>query len=540
MRIVLASIVSLALVCGLQSSPSSADAYSQVLGATKEPTSPAFGFEKQLVVGDSMEASPAPYAYGKFGSFAFNDQQEVAVSGDVGTLSFPVAEGLFVTRPGLRRAVTLRNTLLSGFENSWPAINNAGEIVSFVQDPQPDGRFRSVIRLFSNGETRDLLAAGQLLPDGRTVEGFYSDPTINDNGDVIVNVLSISERGEFVDYFVFSGDQMTRVAGNGAPAPGGGEFASLPGFVTPPGLNDSGTVLVSFDIAGGEFHGRAGVFLVRNGVPETVALTGDDLPGRFHVKETSGIHGALNNRDEVVFVAANSDRPYKVGVFTYSGGAVSRIAVEKDAAPGGVFTDVAYGGQDGFYSYFPTPRINDNGVVLFNAKVRGADGVVRPALFLASSHAMLRVVQAGDRLPTGQIIETVSHYSLNNLNQVAFNAFEDNGFQNGSPRPVGVFIATPVAPAVESIKLKSKRSGAKLIVKGSAMVAGDAVVEIDGVALEALGYPSKSRNDDGTARVVTSTDARLDALIPQGATVQVTVFNPLTGKRSEPFAFTRN
>ncbi|MGB5038624.1 MAG: hypothetical protein WBQ66_18595 [Blastocatellia bacterium] len=202
-----------------------------------------------------------------------------------------------------------------------------------------------------------------------------------------------------------------------------------------------------------------------------------------------------------------------------------------------MISSVAFGGEDGFQSDIPVVRINDSGTVVFNAKVEGPDGNLRRALYLGSPRGMLRIAQQGDRLPTGDRLYRITHYALNNLGQVAFYAYKDQPL--GSIEPIGVFLATPAAPAIRSVKLKASDSGLTLRVKGDAMVAGDAIIEIDGVALEALEYPAKSRNDDGTARIATSADPRLGDLLPVGRSVSVTVFNPLTGKRSEPFSFAR-
>ena len=65
------------------------------------------------------------------------------------------------------------------------------------------------------------------------------------------------------------------------------------------------------------------------------------------------------------------------------------------------------------------------------------------------------------------------------------------------------------------------------------------VIEINGVALNALDYPADFREDGGFTTRVISLDARLDQLIAAGQTVQVTVFNSLTNLRSAPFSFTR-
>lgn len=141
------------------------------------------------------------------------------------------------------------------------------------------------------------------------------------------------------------------------------------------------------------------------------------------------------------------------------------------------------------------------------------------AIFLASPKAILKVVGIGDRLPTGEKIRSINSFALNNLGQVAF-------FANGSasilnPDPLGVYLATPSAPAISSIKLKHKKGGLQLRVNGNAMITSDTVIEINGVPLGAIDYPSDFREDGGFITRVVSRDARLEQLIPEGRTVQV-------------------
>jgi hypothetical protein len=71
------------------------------------------------------------------------------------------------------------------------------------------------------------------------------------------------------------------------------------------------------------------------------------------------------------------------------------------------------------------------------------------------------------------------------------------------------------------------------------MITNDTVIEVNGVPLGALDYPSDFRVDGGFTTRVVSRDPRLDQLIQEGQTVQVTVSNSLTNLRSTPVTFTR-
>lgn len=108
-----------------------------------------------------------------------------------------------------------------------------------------------------------------------------------------------------------------------------------------------------------------------------------------------------------------------------------------------------------------------------------------------------------------------------------------------NPSPLGVYLATSVPPAIGSIKLKHKKGGLQLRVDGSAMITNDTVIEINGVPLDGMDYPSDFREDGGFTTRVVSRDARLDQLLQPGQTVQVTVFNSLTNLRSTPVSLRR-
>jgi sugar lactone lactonase YvrE len=93
-------------------------------------------------------------------------------------------------------------------------------------------------------------------------------------------------------------------------------------------------------------------------------------------------------------------------------------------------------------------------------------------------------------------------------------------------------------PRVTSIQIKRSPSGVRrLVVGGFGMSAGDAVVEVDGHALESIRYRDVAA--DGSARRLVATDPNFDALIPRGVVVHIAVFNPTTGSRSVPISFTR-
>jgi hypothetical protein len=91
-------------------------------------------------------------------------------------------------------------------------------------------------------------------------------------------------------------------------------------------------------------------------------------------------------------------------------------------------------------------------------------------------------------------------------------------------------------PAITRVKLKN--AGTRLLVDGAGFTTGDSIIEIDGTPVTKLKYPGDFQLPNGqTTRLVTKAD--ISGLVPTGVEVAVVVFTPSSGKRSEPFLFTR-
>jgi hypothetical protein len=91
-------------------------------------------------------------------------------------------------------------------------------------------------------------------------------------------------------------------------------------------------------------------------------------------------------------------------------------------------------------------------------------------------------------------------------------------------------------PTITRVKLKS--GGAKLVVDGLGFNTSDSIIEINGTAVTKLKYPAEFRLPNGqTTRLVTKGD--ISGLVPGSGEISIVVFIPSSGKRSEPFVFTR-
>jgi len=65
------------------------------------------------------------------------------------------------------------------------------------------------------------------------------------------------------------------------------------------------------------------------------------------------------------------------------------------------------------------------------------------------------------------------------------------------------------------------------------------VIEINGMALGGLSYPTEFQENGGTTTRVISRDPRLEQMMQSGQPVQVTVFNSLTNLRSAVVSLVR-
>jgi hypothetical protein len=222
------------------------------------------------------------------------------------------------------------------------------------------------------------------------------------------------------------------------------------------------------------------------------------------------------------------------GIFLWTDGQVSKIVADGDPSPiGGTFLRLDDPDLIELLRFI-RPRVNNNGSVLFKAKVKSPTGR-RTGLFLASSKAMLKIAATGDEIAPGAIPKKLGSFAINDLGQVAFLAYGDKRFRE----PLGLFLASPRTPEIGSIKLKRKKRGLELRVNGSAMITNDTTIEINGTPLGDLSYPEGFREDGGTTTRVVSRYPRLDQLIQQGESVEITVFNSLTNLRSTARLFSR-
>ncbi|HXG93036.1 MAG TPA: choice-of-anchor tandem repeat NxxGxxAF-containing protein [Blastocatellia bacterium] len=467
------------------------------------------------------------------GDHGLNDLGQVVISGFAGNCGV----GVYVVsnRTGFRVADVCHPTSFGRLSLFAGAnINNRGQVV-LNMGPAINNTIVDMILLYSDGQLTKIAAEGDQSPIGTVLGGScgLGPPSINNNGEVAFFACSNpdDEGRVFNGVLGFSGGTLHKVIKSGDASPLGGLISLAFGNAEPVHINDNGDVLFGAgqldpDITVQE---RFGLFLATADGIRKVELGRDIMPNGSKAADNSIGGGTLNNKGDVVFGLRLSGKP-QVGYFLYSGGQLSTIIVDGQPSPIGGKFDLLQEIEDP-----GGPRINDNGTVALMANVTGDNST--EAIFLASPKAIVKVVAVGDRLPTGEKIRNINTFALNNLGQVAFFANGDRSFFN--PRPLGVYLATPLAPEITSVKLKRKKGALELRVNGNAMITNDTVIEINGVALEQLSYPADFQENGGTTTRVVSRDSRLEQLIQSGSSVQVTVFNPLTNLRSGAKTFTR-
>jgi hypothetical protein len=277
---------------------------------------------------------------------------------------------------------------------------------------------------------RLVVAAGQPAPGGGAFERFdvAAQPVVapvNAEGRVAF-YASLVRTNAREGIFLATATRILKVAALGDAAPGGGtlsEFAKHP----LPALNDAGKVAFGAAIAGG--RASEGVFLASNGSLKTIALSGSDAPGILSGTFVEFDLPALNNLDDVVFLATvRRGRETLPVLYLWSNGRLRKLVGAGDLVPGG-----------GTFAQFGVPAINNKGVVAFPATVER--GKVLGGLFLAGTVSPRLLVGAGEMAPTGAMLTRFSErISLSDADNVAFGAHLGTG-----TRAEGVFVANPVS-----------------------------------------------------------------------------------------------
>jgi hypothetical protein len=230
--------------------------------------------------------------------------------------------------------------------------------------------------------------------------------------------------GDTTGLFRKSGGSLLTIAAFGDASPIGGTFVSF-GL---PFVNSLGVTVFRATVDGAA--SSQGIFVASAGVITPAVLVGDPAPGGGTFSTLFNRQPSANASGDIAFgarVGLTTD-----GIFLWSGGAVSLIAREGDAAPGG-----------GTYQSISTnlgPSVNNSGDVVFGAQVRNSLDVVLDGVFRFSGGVVSPVVWEGDSSPVGGTFRSFGRRpSLNNLGDVVFMA----AVKVGGTTKHGVFLASP-------------------------------------------------------------------------------------------------
>jgi hypothetical protein len=351
------------------------------------------------------------------------------------------------------------DTFVNDFEPT--ALNNHGDL-AFTADLLPQGATESPgegVFLSSKGRISQILRVGQPAPRlGVFGPAELGHLGLNDAGDMAIPFslffseeeplkVFLLDNGGFSFYGgVYRYSHITRalspvVVPDVTPAPGGGTFFGI-GFNV--SLNNRKHIAFSASVSDAPASSLE-VFVAdeRDRIMRVVP-TGELAPsgGRFLVQSDP----ELNNRGDVVFAGVLStnppDSPDSSNVFVRRAATGEIVAVTRtgESLPG----DATFVSELGHH-------INARGSVAFGALVEVASSESPVgALYLSSPRGIVRVAGWGDEMDGGGQLSALgtealrggSQLSLNDRDQVAFNATLDDGkqglylYSNGYPNLV--------------------------------------------------------------------------------------------------------
>jgi len=209
--------------------------------------------------------------------------------------------------------------------------------------------------------------------------------------------------------FLAEAGQVTKVAAFGDSLPGGGTLAEF-GAHPVPALNSAGHVAFVAQVAGG--RATEGVFLAGADGLQAIALAGDDAPGVPAGVLVGFDAPALNDNDELSFVASvRRGRDLLDVLYFWSGLRLQRLVAEGDLL-------LRIGGR---MDKIGEPALNNSGVVAFPATI--FKGPALGGIFVAGARPLHLVVGSGDRAPDGTMILRFSErVAIDDEDGIAFGA----------------------------------------------------------------------------------------------------------------------
>src|SRR5215831_6269697 len=323
-------------------------------------------------------------------------------------------------------AAAWRRLLVAGVAVAglWAAVLWVAPSAPSTSTAQPSLRMPAQptnVRVPEEGALRAVVRSGVAAPGGGRFDRFdvTSQPVaapVNAHGQVAfyATVLRAPAREGI---FLAEGGHVTKVAAFGDSLPGGGTLAEF-GAHPLPALNSAGHVAFAAQVAGG--RATEGVFLAAADGLRAIALAGDDAPGVPAGVLVGFDAPALNDNDELAFVASvRAGRDLLDVLYYWNGRRLQRLVAERELLRIGGTMDRIGG-----------PALNNSGVVAFPAAI--FKGPALGGIFVAGARPLRLLVRAGDQAPDGAMILRFSErVAIDEAGEIVFGAHLG---QNGATR----------------------------------------------------------------------------------------------------------
>jgi hypothetical protein len=314
----------------------------------------------------------------------------------------------------------------------WAAVLWVAPSTPSTTPAQPSVRVAppSAVPTAATGALRAVIQSGAAAPGGGRFDRFdvTAQPIVapvNAHGQIAfyATVLHAPAREGI---FIIHGGRVTKVAAFGDSLPGGGTLSEF-GAHPLPSLNTAGHVAFAAQVAGG--RATEGIFLAGAEGVRAIALTGDDAPGVPAGVLVGFEAPALNDNDELAFVAhVRRGRDLLDVLYYWNGRRLQRLVAEHDLLPqiGGTMDHIG------------DPALNGSGVVAFPAAI--LKGPALGGIFVAGGRPLRLLVGAGDRATDGAMILRFSErIAIDEAGGIAFGAHLG---KDGATREAVLWIGT--------------------------------------------------------------------------------------------------
>jgi hypothetical protein len=255
----------------------------------------------------------------------------------------------------------------------------------------------------------ELPAPGGGRFDRFDVPGQPAFAPVNAKGQVAFFASVLRAQGREGIFRVDAG-RVTKVAAFGDAVPSGG---TLSGFAADPlpAMNAAGHVAFNAQIAGG--RATDGVFLAGDEGLTEITLTGDEAPGVASGVLVGFNTPALNDADELAFVASvRRGRDTLDVLYFWNGRRLQRLVAEGELLLriGGTMDKIG------------EPALNNAGVVAFPAAI--LKGPTLGGIFVTGARTLQLLVRAGDQAPSGAMVLRFSErVAIDDEDSIAFGAY---------------------------------------------------------------------------------------------------------------------